>query len=104
MKRPRKKTSAVFNPAPWAVEPSIILANLTDCEFDKFHAARVSYTGSTGKGGIYDCAKTGYGDVGPYIATYGRHLVQALDALGWRTIRVDRQEGQWIVRHERRQR
>lgn len=74
----------------------LIVANLTDAEIDAFHAAGVTFTGSTGKGSTYDMS--GYGAVGPYIATYLSNLVEVVDALGWARFSVHIDGNQWIIR------
>lgn len=60
---------------------TLIVANMSDEDFDRFHAAHITLSGSTGKG-----ATKGYGDVGPYIATYCTELLLVLDALGWERV------------------
>jgi hypothetical protein len=77
--------------------PSIILANLTDAEFDRFHAARIGYSGATPKGapssGTYN-----WGASAPYIATFFDVLPAALKAIGWTRIKVRCRDHQWIVK------
>jgi hypothetical protein len=63
---------------------SIILANLTADEYERFHAAGIGYSGSTGLGARTDSCD----GVVPYIATYLSVLPKALHAMGWERIRV----------------
>lgn len=72
---------------------SLILANLTDADFDAFSKARIGYSGSTGKG-----AADGYGDIGPYIATSLSELPKAIEAMGWERVTLERRNGQFVAR------
>lgn len=67
------------------VVTSLILANLTDADFDHFHAAHISYSGSTGKG----ARKWNPDQVEPYIATFLCNLPAVLHALGWHRARLE---------------
>lgn len=78
---------------------SLILANLTPEDERRFHAARISYTGSTGPG----AKPENYGGLAPYIATYLSALDRAVKAMGWHKFSIDASPGQWIVRCEHRE-
>lgn len=89
---------------PFDREPAIILANLSDVDFVRFHRAGIPFSASTGKGHAAE-----YEDVGPSIATQGRWLMRALKRLHWThttiTVSFDARDSesrtQWIVRKSR---
>lgn len=64
---------------------SLILCRLTDDDFDRFHAGKVTFSGSTGKGARSD----DYWGVGPYIATFMFNMEKALTAMGWTEVRLE---------------
>lgn len=76
---------------------SVILCKLTDAEYEAFYAAKLPLSGATGKG-----ATQGYGEYGPYIATYFEVLHKAIAALGWTKVLLRTHTKQWIVQRERR--
>jgi hypothetical protein len=90
----RRSEPRRYTKAEWA---SVILANLTDDDFERFHSAHIKYSGSTGKGSV-----KGYEPDGPYIATFMFELPAALIALDWTRVHLEHRGGQWIVRRERR--
>lgn len=79
---------------------SVIIANITAADNEKFHAAHIPYSGSTG------LAPRPSDPNAPYIATYLSELPRALKAMGWEHISftfsgVTFSGEQWIVRrHE----
>ncbi len=73
---------------------SLILANLSPDDFQRFQDARISYSGSTGPNA------TGYGDLHSYIATDLSELNPATHALGWNNFTVEAKDNQWIVRKD----
>jgi hypothetical protein len=78
---------------------SLILASLSNTDFDVFHAARIPYSGSTGKGAVQ-----GYEPYGPYIATFWGEFERSMAALGWHHIELQRTaEHQVVVRWAPRQ-
>ena len=77
---------------------SVILARLTDKDFDALHAARLMFSASTGKN-----YRPGSGDHNaPYIATFAGELGNVLAALDWPCVRIVKHEHQWVVTRERR--
>lgn len=69
---------------------SVILANLSEADERRFHAARVPYTGATGQRFM--------GPDEPYIATLPQYLIPAMRAMGWERVEVEEVASQWIVR------
>lgn len=74
----------------------LIVANLSDEDYDRMLEARIPYSGATGKG-----ISCGYEPYGPYIATYLQELSRVVDVLGGR-VQVMHKGHAWIVRRERR--
>ncbi len=67
-----------------ALKTVIFLDGLSTGDFAKFHAAKITYCGSTGA----DVAE-------PYIATYLANLLRAAEALGWQYASVEFKGGRW---------
>lgn len=78
---------------------ALILANLTPEDDRRFHAARISYSGSTGAG----AKPESYNGLAPYIATYASQLHHAVKAMGWEKFSIEATAVQWIVRCEVRE-
>ena len=72
---------------------SLILANLTVKEDERFHAAKVPYSGSTGP----HASPGAYGGLAPYIATSSSELRAAIRAFRWRHFTVTTNANQWVV-------
>lgn len=73
---------------------SLILADLTPEEFDRFHAAGIGYTGSTGR----SSRPEDYPGLGRYIASVESEFDRAVDALSWHRMVIENSENQLIVR------
>lgn len=74
---------------------TLILAKLSDEDFDQFMAARIPYSGSTGK--HHD---VGHGEYAPYIATYVGCIQAILTALNWERVWIKIAPGQWIIHRD----
>lgn len=72
---------------------TLILADLTAEDEQRFHAAQISYSGSTGQNFPNDP-----NGLAPYIATYLPNLQAAVVAMGWDRFRITIENDQWIVR------
>jgi hypothetical protein len=77
---------------------ALILANLTPEDEQRFHAAGIIYSGSTGQGAKPEA----YHGLAPYIATYSSELTKATEAMGWIRFSVEASEHQVIARCESR--
>jgi hypothetical protein len=77
-------------------DTQVILANLSNEEFDRFRRAGVPYTCSSGPLAL---DPEGYAGVGPYIATVVSELGRAMEAIGWQNPNAERQQNQWIIRN-----
>jgi len=72
--------------------PSVFLKRLTPVDFNRFHAARLLYSGSTGP-----CNPKLYPKTGPCIATFLSELPAALVALKWHHVSLDYTNGKLFV-------
>lgn len=79
-------------PAAPTAPTTLILAHLTRQDFERFHAAHITYSGSTGPVARLEH----YPTTGAYIATFPVNLVAALTALEWTHPDV-RLEGQSLI-------
>lgn len=77
----------------------LIVANLFGEDFERFHKARIPYSGSTGQG----ATTASHGPRAPYIATTVSELQKVLQALGWDAygFQVEYQSDQWIVNRKK---
>ena len=66
---------------------SLIIANLCEADFIRFHKARISYFGSTGHLASEDMNM--YHEYGSYIATSTDELIHVLDALKWKEMSME---------------
>jgi len=73
--------------------PSVFLTRLTPVDFNRFHAARLLYSGSTGP-----LNPKWYPKTGPCIATFLSELPAALIALKWHRVSLDYTNGKLFVR------
>lgn len=74
-------------------DSSLILANITERDNERFHAHAVPWSGSTGM------APRPNDPLAPYIATTLEELPGALKAMDWKHLSVSFAGDQWIVRH-----
>src|SRR5882724_4498362 len=71
---------------------SLIVARLTDEEFELFHQAHIGFSGSTGK--RHPTPQEPYN---PYIATYEGNLPIVVHTLHWQTYVTERHTNQTII-------
>lgn len=70
---------------------TLIVAHLSDRDYDRLQAAGVPYCGATGKGRR--------GTHGAYIATSLEELPAVLEAVKWKRVRLTRKKGgRYLVR------
>lgn len=72
---------------------TLILANLTENEFQLFTQAGIQYSGSGGNWGDIPNDKKAL-----YISTYISELAKSTKALGWIKFSLEEKEGQWIAK------
>jgi len=72
---------------------SLIVADMTEEDFDNFHAAGICFSGSTGRPGV-STSSYPY----PYIATYLGELERIVVSLKWPNFSAERHGSQWTIR------
>ncbi len=75
---------------------TLILANLTKCDFDHFYDARIPYSGEAADP-HFDRDPRPWGKRAPYIATFLGELPRAVKAMKWEKFSVEIIDGQWII-------